>query len=139
VATDWNPNFGGIVNDISIAGTNVYVAGNFTTIGGQTRNRIAALSTVTGLATAWNPSATAQVNALALDGNTVYAGGTFTTIGGQPRNRIAALDADRVGYGLESQYSQWRRQQPRRGRQRGVRRRWVHERRQFVAQFNRGD
>jgi hypothetical protein len=73
----------------------VYAGGNFTTIGGQTRNRIAALDATlnTNHATAWNPNANQAVSALAVSGSTVYAGGAFTTIGGQTRNRIAALDA----------------------------------------------
>ena len=64
----------------------------FTSIGGQTRNRIAALDTTTGLATTWNPDANSTVNALAVSGSTVYAGGSFGNIGGQARNRIASLD-----------------------------------------------
>ena len=69
------------------------------TIGGQTRNHIAALDASTGLATAWNPGADGRnrrngdVGALAVSGSTVYAGGYFTSIGGQTRNHIAALDA----------------------------------------------
>ena len=65
----------------------------FTPIGGQTRNRIAALDASTGLATTWNPNASNAVNTIAINGSTVYVGGNFTSIGGQTRNRIAALDA----------------------------------------------
>ena len=65
----------------------------FTSIGGQTRNFIAAMDAGTGLFTPWDPNANNNVNALALSGSTVYAGGDFTIIGGQSRNEVAALDA----------------------------------------------
>ena len=69
----------------------VYAGGYFTSIGGQSRSYIAALSTSTGLATSWNPIASAHVEALAMGSSVVYAGGAFMTIGGQPRSRLAAL------------------------------------------------
>jgi beta-propeller uncharacterized protein DUF5122 len=107
-ATAWNPNASGTppfgfanVNTLALSGTTVYVGGSFSSIGGQTRNAIAALDAGTGLATGWNPNATggappfgfANVNTLVVSGTTVYAGGSFTGIGGQVRNNIAALDA----------------------------------------------
>ena len=94
LATAWNPNANGTVYALAVSGSTVYAGGDFTSIGGQARNRIAALDATTGLATAWNPNANSyRVDALAVSGSTVYAGGYFTSIGGQARNRIAALDA----------------------------------------------
>ncbi|MCB0120147.1 MAG: hypothetical protein KDD72_14035, partial [Anaerolineales bacterium] len=91
----WNPDANGGVNDLAVSGNTVYVGGNFTSIGGQARNYIAALDATinTNNAMAWNPDANGTVASLAVSGNTVYVGGLFTTIGGQARNRIAALDA----------------------------------------------
>ena len=71
---------------LAVSGSTVYAGGDFTSIGGQTRNRIAALDAATGLATAWDPDADNRVLALAVSGSTVYAGGQFTRIGGKPRN-----------------------------------------------------
>ncbi|MBK9779413.1 MAG: sortase [Anaerolineales bacterium] len=89
----WNPNANNWVLSLAVSGLTVYASGDFTNIGGQARNRIAALDVTTGLATPWNPNASSRVSALAVSGTTVYAGGQFTTIGGQTRNYIAALDA----------------------------------------------
>jgi hypothetical protein len=95
----WNPNPNGAVSCIAVSGSLVYVGGDFTSVGGQARNHIAALDANTGLATTWDPNASGggfpwrTVSSLAVSGTTVYVGGNFTGIGGQPRNRIAALDA----------------------------------------------
>jgi trimeric autotransporter adhesin len=99
LATTWNPNasggtsLGSPVVALAVSGSTVYAGGWFTTIGGQSRTGIAALSAGSGLATAWNPDANGFVYTLAVSGSTVYAGGSFTSIGGQSRNHIAALDA----------------------------------------------
>jgi PKD repeat protein len=75
-------------------GTRVYVGGNFTTIAGQTRNRIAAFDTATGaLVASFNPGTNSQVRALVATNTTVYAGGIFTSAGGQARTRLAAFSA----------------------------------------------
>jgi hypothetical protein len=89
----WNPSPDGEVRALAVAGPVVYAGGYFTSIGGQPRNRIAALDAATGVARPWNPNANLGVVALAVAGDLVYAGGDFTSIGGQARNRIAALDA----------------------------------------------
>jgi hypothetical protein len=72
----------------------ILAGGAFTSIGGQTRNRIARLDATTGLADPFNPTANDFVLTLALQADSrILAGGAFTTIGGQMRNRIARLDA----------------------------------------------
>lgn len=96
LATSWNPSSSYAYNSIQaivVAGATVYVGGAFTTIGGQARNRLAALDAVTGNATSWNPApGTGAVFTLALAGSTLYVGGGFTSIAGQTRNRVAAFD-----------------------------------------------
>jgi len=95
--TTWNPNvqctsYVPYVCALTISGSTVYIGGEFSTVGGLTRNNIAALSLDTGIATNWNPNADSSVSALALSGSTLYAGGYFKNIGGLARNNVAALD-----------------------------------------------
>jgi hypothetical protein len=93
MATAWNPAANGWVHSVAPTGSVVYAGGDFTSIGGQSRNRIGALTATTGLATAWNPGADGPVYDMLVTGGTVCAGGYFFTIGGKSRNSLAALDA----------------------------------------------
>ena len=78
---------------LSTDASTLYVGGQFTTLGGQSRANIGAVSTTTGLATTWSSDANSAVYALALSDTTLYVGGQFSTIGGGTfRNHIAALD-----------------------------------------------
>jgi uncharacterized delta-60 repeat protein len=77
----------------------ILAGGDFRSIGGQPRNRIARLDAATGLADSFDPKASGgnshpDVSAIAVqaDGK-IIAGGAFTSIGGQERNHIARLDA----------------------------------------------
>jgi hypothetical protein len=69
-----------------------YIGGEFTTIGGVSRDYIARIN-ADGSLNAWNPGANDIVNALAKYNGVIYAGGNFTHIGGQTRNRVAAIDS----------------------------------------------
>ena len=65
----------------------ILAGGNFTNIGGQTRNRIARLDATTGLADSFNPNANNDVYSIAVqaDGK-ILAGGDFI---GQHRRTAA--------------------------------------------------
>jgi len=87
-----------------IADSVLYLAGNFSTVGGLPRQAIAALELGGGndgmVVEAFAPAPTffgcapcASITALAVSGSTIYAGGSFDTIGGQPRNNLAGLSA----------------------------------------------
>ncbi len=67
----------------------------FTTVGGQTRNRIARLNTNGTLDSAFNPNANERVRAIVVqaDGK-ILIGGAFTSVGGLSRNGIARLNTD---------------------------------------------
>jgi hypothetical protein len=97
-ATSWNPAptpvIAGVATAIAVSGSTVYVAGNFTEIGGQSRNGLAALDTTTAKATSWNPNLnTPGVYTLATGGSQVFVGGTFSSAGGMARSDLAAIDA----------------------------------------------
>jgi hypothetical protein len=87
----WNPGADNDVSSLAVNASTVYVGGGFSMVGGQARNRIAAVNASGGV-TAWNPNANQQVNTLAVGNGVLYVGGFFTNIGGQARSRIAALD-----------------------------------------------
>ena len=72
---------------------NILIGGEFTTVDGVARNRIARLTTSGALDTTFNPGTgfNSTVYALTLNGSSIYAGGDFTTYNGATRNRIAAL------------------------------------------------
>ena len=106
----WDPNVtntagSASVNDIEVGTPGVvWVAGNFDTVGADTRRNFAAIFDVPSTlstATAWNPDPSGSVSSfstdgrsIGTDGTTVYVGGNFSTIAGQPRNGLAAFAAD---------------------------------------------
>jgi hypothetical protein len=84
----------GLAITASPDGSTVFVGGDFTTVDGVTRNRIAAFTTATNaLSTTFVPSSSGQVHALAATDTTVYAGGGFGSISGTARTRLAAINS----------------------------------------------
>jgi uncharacterized delta-60 repeat protein len=74
----------------------IVAGGLFTTLRGQTRNRIGRLNPDGSLDTGFNPGADGTVLALAVqaDGKILVGGGVFTTLAGQPRTNLARLNAN---------------------------------------------
>lgn len=88
----------GAVFALEFAGSHVYVGGQFTKLGGQTRNGLAKVQASTGGDLGWIPNPTFNAGGgliFAIDavGSSVYVGGVFTAIGGQPRTHLARLSA----------------------------------------------
>ena len=71
------------------------IVGNFTSVGGATRNRIARLSGDGVLDSTFDPNANGNINCVAIlpDGRLLIAG-EFSTIGGQPHQSVARLNPD---------------------------------------------
>ena len=90
------PNTFNDVHAIAVSGNSIYLGGNFTSIGGQPRNRIAKVSPDGTLDPTFNPNATGGnipgVDTILVTSSDVYVGGDFSTIGGQPRLDLAKLN-----------------------------------------------
>ena len=88
----WNPNANGVVYSLLASGSNVYIGGTFTTVGGATHKNLAEVNgssgaPITGFANSLRPNK--AVRALALSGGNLYVGGAFTT----PQRYAAKVDA----------------------------------------------
>jgi hypothetical protein len=92
--TGWNPgtnhNVSSLARDPSTG--IVYVGGDFTTVGGQSRSGLAAVDG-NGVVTPWNVGTIGFVDAVLLYEGTLYVGGPFGSAAGQTRNHAAAFDA----------------------------------------------
>jgi hypothetical protein len=96
VLSGFAPTLNGVVKAVagSPDGSRVYVGGQFTTVNGRIRSRIAAFSATTGaLISTFAPPINSTVNTIAASSTGVYAGGTFTAVGSTPRTRLAAFSA----------------------------------------------
>jgi PKD repeat protein len=96
VMTSFAPTLNGQVKTVvaSPDGSRIYVGGQFTTINGSSRSRIAAFSTATGaLVSTFAPPVNFTVNAIVATNTTVYAGGAFSAVGSSARSRLAAFSA----------------------------------------------
>jgi uncharacterized delta-60 repeat protein len=73
----------------------IIIGGNFTSVGGTARNRVARLNSDGSLDASFNPNVDDDVFAVAVqsDGKIVI-GGNFTSVGGTARTRVARLNSD---------------------------------------------
>lgn len=79
---------------VSPDGKRLYVAGDFTSIAGVARYRLAAFDTATGaLITSFNAGLDAPARSLAVTNTTVYVGGGFSRANNAARSRLAAFSA----------------------------------------------
>jgi len=95
----WNPNPNDTVFSIGKFGSDVYVGGSFTMMGGVTCNRMAKLDAGNGVLNAvFNANANGTIYSMAVDATDLYVGGVFSQIGGQPRSNLAKLNSDGYAY-----------------------------------------
>ena len=73
----------------------LYLGGDFTSIAGVQRRRLAAMDSATGSLRVTDPAVNGRVEDLALsaDGATLFVVGAFGTVGGQARSLVAGLSA----------------------------------------------
>ncbi len=91
-----SPGSVGYVDAAVLGGASLYVGGHFSSIGGITRDGLAALDTATATATAWLPAYDASMRSLAASDSVVYVGLPGWELGlGDPgaRDGLLALDA----------------------------------------------
>ena len=100
----------GFVHRITPNTVTVYLGGEFTAAGGQSRSYMAAIDATTGSgtfgqATAFNPGADGWVYSILVTGGsvspTIYVGGNFLNIGGQARTDFAALTGSGTATSLD--------------------------------------
>lgn len=94
--TQFDPNLNGQAYAIAASpdGSRLYVGGEFTTVGGVARSRVAALDPTSGaLIGSFGARADGTVRALAASASTVFIGGSFSGINGTTRPRLAAVRA----------------------------------------------
>ena len=89
------PNVNGqiLVTSLSPDMTRLYIGGDFTSVNGVTRNRVAALDTTTGSLLPFDPNANSTVRTILAFGDSVYVGGEFTAVSNTARSRAAAFTA----------------------------------------------
>jgi len=99
---DWCADVLAPVHGLARRGDVLYLGGQFGSVGGQIRNRVAAVTVDDGQLLPWDPAVAASMTSseliwdLEVDGSVVYLAGDFddTLIGGKGRRYAAAVDAD---------------------------------------------
>lgn len=74
---------------------NIYFAGNFDNVNGQSVSYLAAVNS-SGNLTSWAPTIDSNVHTMVIDSGNIYLGGFFTSINSQTRNHAAAVNISGV-------------------------------------------
>lgn len=94
VGTAWRPVMSATVRAIEVTPSAVYLGGDFTTVSGQARQRVAAVNTTSGALLPFTATVDKPVRAITAspaDGK-VFIGGEFNTVNGASVHALAALD-----------------------------------------------
>ena len=115
LVTSFAPTFNAQVLSLSAStdGRHIYAVGDFTTVNGQARRRVAAVDATTGaLVSAFNPAGVnSRARAVAVTTDAVYVGGGFAGLGnGLLRNNLAAFrtsDGAALPWDPDADYTVW--------------------------------
>ncbi len=90
----WNPNLNAQARTVQVSpdGTKIYVGGDFTTVSGSARSKVAAFDTASGALDAnFKPVVNGPVRSVAVSNSAVYVGGGFGSAGGAARQNLASF------------------------------------------------
>lgn len=90
----WNPNLNAQARVIELTSDRkqLFIGGDFTTVSGQARSKLASFTTATGaLDASFKSSVSGSVYGIAVTGDRVFFGGSFSTAGGAARSNVAAV------------------------------------------------
>jgi hypothetical protein len=87
----WAPVANGTAFALTASGRWLYVAGKFTTVGGQARAGLASIDLSTGAVGSLKHTVTGEGTALAAGGGRLYLGGAFTAVDGRKVRNLAAF------------------------------------------------
>jgi hypothetical protein len=94
----WNPGANNTVRTLAVSqdGSVIFVGGEFTQVGGQTRAHVAEVQAATigagtGVVSRWSAAVDAQVWGMTVLSGTLYIGGDFRHVDGQERLHVAAV------------------------------------------------
>src|SRR5262249_45851441 len=98
----WAPDPDGPVDALAVSATDIFVGGQFATLGGSNRMHLAKLPMFGNdkVDPDWDAGLTSVsvVQALAVNGTNLFVGGSFTnSVGGQNRNALARLSTSGSG------------------------------------------
>lgn len=95
----WNPRVSGdasTVRSLAVKNGQVFIGGNFTTVGDEPRRNLAAVDAASGrVVNSFAPEVgdiNSNVYTLLADGSRLYAGGKFDTVNGSSRGNLAAFE-----------------------------------------------
>lgn len=95
VDTGFRPVISGTVEAVEASpdGSALYIGGNFNTVNGVSKRKVARINPATGATiTTFTANAGARVTSLAVGTNWVYVGGQFNTMNGVSRSMLAAVN-----------------------------------------------
>lgn len=91
-AINWTPNTDTTVRALEIHGNNLIIAGDFHSVNGQSRTRLAAVDLINGALDSWNPSVDSTITGMSIENDELYLWGQFDQINNFTRSKAAVFD-----------------------------------------------